>query len=106
MLGLSILHLLKDRAAAIEKVHRMLKPGGVFINAFSDRCFPTKAIQLWAQLHPFERMAFVSGCHEAASGYGPASTFTLAGAPRPPDDDYATQMPDADAVYAVWARKR
>ena len=97
---------LKRPIGIFRAVRDALKPGGVFINAFSDRCFPTKAVQLWAQLHPFERMAFVSGCHEAASGYGAASTFTLAGAPRPPDDDYAMQMPDADAVYAVWARKR
>ena len=87
-------------------VRDVLKPGGVFINAFSDRCFPTKAIKLWAELHPFERMAFVASCHEVAGGYDKASTFALAGAPRPPDDDYAMQIPDADAVYAVWARKR
>ncbi|MEQ9366891.1 MAG: class I SAM-dependent methyltransferase [Leptospirales bacterium] len=32
VLGLSILHLLEDRDAAIAKVHRMLKPGGVFVS--------------------------------------------------------------------------
>ncbi len=33
VLGLSILHLLKDRRVAITKVHRMLKPGGVFVSS-------------------------------------------------------------------------
>jgi len=33
VLGLSILHLLEDRDAAIAKVHRMLKPGGVFVSS-------------------------------------------------------------------------
>ena len=33
VLGLSILHLLEDTGAAIAKVHRMLKPGGVFITS-------------------------------------------------------------------------
>lgn len=33
VLGLSILHLLQDKDAAIAKVHRMLKPGGVFISS-------------------------------------------------------------------------
>jgi len=33
VLGLSILHLLVDRDAAIAKVHRMLKPGGVFVTS-------------------------------------------------------------------------
>jgi len=33
VLGLSILHLLEDKEGAIEKVHRMLKPGGVFVTS-------------------------------------------------------------------------
>ncbi len=33
VLGLSILHLLDDRDAAIRKVHRMLKPGGLFFSS-------------------------------------------------------------------------
>ncbi len=33
VLGLSILHLLDDKEAAIAKVHAMLKPGGVFISS-------------------------------------------------------------------------
>ena len=33
VLGMSILHLLTDKEAAIAKVHDMLKPGGVFISS-------------------------------------------------------------------------
>ncbi len=33
VLGLSILHLLKDKDAAIREVYRVLKPGGVFISS-------------------------------------------------------------------------
>lgn len=33
VLGLSILHLLEDKELAISKVHRMLKPGGVFVTS-------------------------------------------------------------------------
>ena len=33
VLGLSILHLLEDKEAAIAKVHRMLKQGGVFVTS-------------------------------------------------------------------------
>lgn len=33
VLGLSILHLLKDKEAAIDKVHRLLKPGGIFASS-------------------------------------------------------------------------
>lgn len=33
VMGHSILHLLEDRDAAIAKVHRLLKPGGVFVSS-------------------------------------------------------------------------
>lgn len=33
VLGLSILHLLNDKEAAIGKVHRMLKPDGIFVTS-------------------------------------------------------------------------
>lgn len=33
VLGMSILHLLADRDAAIAKVYRLLKPGGVFVSS-------------------------------------------------------------------------
>lgn len=33
VLGLSILHLLEDKEAALAKVHTMLKPGGIFVSS-------------------------------------------------------------------------
>ncbi|MGK7907589.1 MAG: class I SAM-dependent methyltransferase [Synechococcus sp.] len=33
VLGLSILHLLENKEAAIAKVHKMLKPGGIFVTS-------------------------------------------------------------------------
>jgi len=33
IMGHSILHLLEDKDAAIAKVHRMLKPGGIFVSS-------------------------------------------------------------------------
>jgi len=33
VLALSVLHLLEDKEAAIAKVHKMLKPGGVFVTS-------------------------------------------------------------------------
>ncbi len=33
VLGFNILHLLKDRETAIARVHKMLKPGGIFVSS-------------------------------------------------------------------------
>lgn len=34
-------------AQVFREMHRVLKPGGTAYMSFSNRCFPTKAIQLW-----------------------------------------------------------
>lgn len=62
VLGMSILHLLDDRDATIDRVHRILKPGGVFIS--STVCIAdTKAflryilpIGRWLRLMPLVRV--------------------------------------------------
>merc|ERR1712187_260351 len=30
-----------------KEIHRVMKPGGVAIMSFSNRCFPSKAISMW-----------------------------------------------------------
>jgi SAM-dependent methyltransferase len=47
----------------IEVLHeaaRVLKPGGVMVNTFSNRCFPTKAIRGWLTLNENARCELVA----------------------------------------------
>eukprot|EP00928_Gymnodinium_smaydae_P092925 TRINITY_DN76913_c0_g1_i1.p1 TRINITY_DN76913_c0_g1~~TRINITY_DN76913_c0_g1_i1.p1 ORF type:complete len:272 (-),score=26.09 TRINITY_DN76913_c0_g1_i1:40-825(-) len=44
----SVDYLTKPREI-FREVHRVLKPGGVAIMSFSNRCFPNKAISLWLE---------------------------------------------------------
>ncbi|MEM8986898.1 MAG: class I SAM-dependent methyltransferase [Pseudomonadota bacterium] len=47
VLALSLLHLLEDRDAALAKIHRILKPGGVFVSStvcLDDMAAPIKYI--------------------------------------------------------------
>ena len=53
VLGLSILHLLEHRENAIAKVHRLLKPGGVFVS--STACIGDMA-KLFAFILPVGRV--------------------------------------------------
>ena len=96
---------LTQAIAVFRSVAALLKPGGVFVNAFSDRCFPSKAVRLWGQLHPFERMGFVADMYRQAGQFEAVHTWSESGAPRPTDDEYAMQMSDADPVFAVWATR-
>lgn len=84
------------------EVARVLRPGGKFIVTFSNRWFPPKAISIWADLHPFERMGLVLEYFLESGRFSNLNSFSLTGLPRPADDKYASQMQWSDPVYSVW----
>lgn len=86
-----------------EQVARVLRPGGAFVVTFSERWFPTKVIELWTQLHPFERLGLVTDYFRRA-GFVDLGTESIRGLPRPQDDPYADRLAHSDPVYAVWGR--
>lgn len=59
VLALNLLHLLPDRAAALAKIHRLLKPGGYFISStvcLSDRMWflrPVIPVMQWLGKAPY-----------------------------------------------------
>lgn len=85
-----------------QSVRRALKPGAPFVLTFSERWFPPKVIQLWPAIHPFERLGLVLEYFGLAGGFADLETETARGWPRPADDKYAGQFPDADPLYAAW----
>lgn len=87
------------------EVARVLKPGAPFVVSFSERWFPPKAIEVWTELHPFERMGLVLQYFQRAGGYSSLATESLRGLPRPEDDKYAAQTAQSDPLYAVWGRR-
>ena len=87
--------------AVFASVQEVLRPGGMFVVTFSDRCFPTRAIAVWERLFDFERMGLVLDRFLEA-GFVDLATFSLRGLPRPADDPYAGRLDHADPVFAVW----
>lgn len=51
-------------------VARVLAPGGTFLVAFSHRMFPTKAVEVWRQLGPPDRVRLVASYFGMAGGFG------------------------------------
>lgn len=84
------------------EVARVLNPGASFVLIFSERWFPSKVIQLWIDIHPFERMAVVLDYFRAAGLYAGLGTESRRGLPRPEDDAYVATLTESDPVYAVW----
>jgi SAM-dependent methyltransferase len=88
-----------------DDVARVMKPGGLFIQTFSNRWFPPKVIRIWPELHEFERMGMVFEYFMQSGKYGNLETHSMRGFPRPQTDKYFGQLPYADPVYDVWGQK-
>jgi SAM-dependent methyltransferase len=99
--SVSIEYLIQP-VAVLQELGRVLKPGAAAIITFSDRWFPTKAIELWTELHPFERMGLVLEYFRQAGNFRSLHSESLRGLPRPQDDRYANQRAHSDPVFAVW----
>ena len=78
------------------EVARVLKPAAPFVVTFSDRWFPPKAISLWSELHPFERIGLVIDYFRNSGEYRNLATESIRGLARPADDKYANQLALSD----------
>jgi SAM-dependent methyltransferase len=75
-------------------VARVLRPGGLFVLTFSNRCFPTKAIHGWLANDDLGRLAIVRAYFERSGAFGePTLAHCNPGAP-------------GDPLYAAWAAAR
>ena len=52
-----------------QEMHRVLKPNGLAIMSFSNRCFPTKAIALWTQTGDPDHVWIVGSYFHYAGGF-------------------------------------
>jgi SAM-dependent methyltransferase len=85
---------------------RVLKPGGRFILAFSNRWFPPKVVRIWTEVLAWERPGLVLEYFLRSGAYEHLRTFSARGWPRPVTDRYFPQVPVSDPVYAVWGQRR
>eukprot|EP00527_Entomoneis_sp_CCMP2396_P004944 CAMPEP_0198142294 /NCGR_PEP_ID=MMETSP1443-20131203/5118_1 /TAXON_ID=186043 /ORGANISM="Entomoneis sp., Strain CCMP2396" /LENGTH=268 /DNA_ID=CAMNT_0043805265 /DNA_START=193 /DNA_END=999 /DNA_ORIENTATION=+ len=78
-----------------QEIGRVLRPGGECILSMSNRCFPTKAFQIWLQTSDFEHV-FIAG-----------SFFHYAGLFDPPSSlDISPNPGKSDPLYIVKAAKK
>jgi hypothetical protein len=86
-------------------VARILKPQGFFVQTFSNRWFPPKAIRIWSELSEFERMGLVLEYFLGSGAYKNLNTYSARGWPRPETDRHYPEIMTADPVYAVWGSR-
>jgi len=76
ILALNLLHLLPDRAAALAKIHRLLKPGGIFISStvcLADRMWflrPVIPVMQWLGKAPHVSFLSASGVLQEVAEVG------------------------------------
>ena len=75
------------------EVYRILKPGGVFIVSFSNRCFPTKAVQAWVASGDQEHIKLVNSYFQVSEKWGQVNARI-----KPP-------TPQNDPLIMMWASK-
>jgi SAM-dependent methyltransferase len=88
---------LTEPVAVFKEVNRVLKPGGIFVVSFSNRCFPTKAVAVWVATTDEQHLALVGRYFDLSGNWKDLTaqqTNPLEGYPR-----------GADPLYVVWARK-
>jgi SAM-dependent methyltransferase len=71
------------------EVRRALKPGAPLVVAFSNRCFPEKAVALWHAANDAQHVAIVTAYFQAAGGFEGLAEF-------------AHTPATGDPLYAVW----
>jgi SAM-dependent methyltransferase len=78
----------------LAEVARVLRPGGLSVCTFSNRCFPTKAVRGWLSVPEEHRPGIVADYHRLAGGFDePVTEHRLAATWR------------HDPLWAVWARR-
>jgi hypothetical protein len=75
-----------------DELGRIVKPGKPAVVAFSNRCFPTKAIRGWLAADNAQRCAIVASYFSMSSGWTSPT---------------AVQLPteEIDPLFAVWAHR-
>ena len=85
-----------DPGLGLAEARRVLKPGGVFVLTFSNRCFPNKAVSVWLSTTDQQHIELVTQYFEESGnwrGINSAQKFA-----KPPEKG-------GDPLYAVWAIK-
>ena len=72
------------------EVARVLKPGAPFVVSFSNRCFPTKAVEIWHQTSDEQHVQLVGSYFNRSGGWG-----EVRGRSWQPDG--------GDPLFVVWA---
>lgn len=91
MCTVSVQYLIRP-LEVFKEVNRVLKPGGVFIVSFSNRCFPSKAIKAWVHSGDEDHIGLVNSYFQLSENWSDGTARIK-------------NMPDSDPLFMLWAYK-
>ena len=78
----------------LKEAARVLKPGGVAIMSFSNRCFPTKAVSIWTSTGDIDHIWIVGAYFHYSKSFEAPDAKDISPAPG-----------KSDPMYVVFAKK-
>lgn len=79
----------------VKEMGRVLRPGGEAIISMSNRCFPTKAFQIWLQTNDLEHVFIVGSFFHYSGMFDPATS-----------EDRSPNPGLSDPLYIVKAKRK
>lgn len=73
------------------EIRRVLKPGGSAVISQSNRCFPTKAIDIWLKTNDLEHIFIIGAYFHYAGGFEKAESIDISPAPGLSDPMFIIQ---------------
>ncbi|KAF4715528.1 Condensin-2 complex subunit G2, partial [Perkinsus olseni] len=80
----------------LSEAHRLLRPGGVLIISYTDRCFETKVTDLWYRSSMLQRALLCRGYLHYSGAAGCWSELTASG----------SYLDDDEPLIVMWARNQ
>eukprot|EP00980_Cylindrotheca_fusiformis_P007310 scaffold1525_cov142-Cylindrotheca_fusiformis.AAC.110 len=85
-----------------QEMHRILRPNGISLMSFSNRCFPTKAIAMWLQADDIGRLTIVASYYHYSAEWKSIEAFDLKDTQKAPQRPSAKEMMKNPALGFAW----
>jgi ubiquinone/menaquinone biosynthesis C-methylase UbiE len=84
------------------EMHRILRPGGVSLMSFSNRCFPSKAVAMWLQADDIGRLTIVASYYHYAAEWESIEALDLKEKQATPERPSAGEVFKNPASLTAW----
>lgn len=84
------------------EMNRILRPGGVSLMSFSNRCFPSKAVAMWLQADDIGRLTIVASYYHYAAEWKSIEALDLKEKQVTPDRPSAGEVFRNPASLTAW----